>query len=201
MAYSEYTNLAKLKKKFGIQHQVEDWISNASILAILPSDFLQKELEIGLKLPLNTEKARSENLISPLLKEVWRNNADKISYFSGYGFNVDETLGLNGNCDYIFAGRPKLIDVENPIFCLVEAKNGVVDNAYAQCAAEMYAALLYNEQFGEKIEEVYGCATNGYEWVFLKLKDKNLSIDNQRFSIKDVAFILGIFQSIIEDLK
>lgn len=200
MAYSEYTTLAKLKKRLGIEHKAEFWVKTADIQTIEPSLILQAELELGLRLPLNTEKARSENLISPVLKEVLRKNEDKISYFSGYGFNVDDKLGLNGNCDYLFAGRPKLLDVENPVFCLVEAKNGIVDNAYAQCAAEMYAALLYNEQGGKTIDTIYGCATNGYEWVFLKLEHQMILIDNQSLSIKETSTILGVFQFIIGEV-
>ena len=198
MSYPEYTNLAKLKKRLQIVHQADNWVQTTNFIPLKPSKFLQAALKLGLRLPINTEKARSENLISPVLKEVLRKNEHRISYFSGYRFNVDEQLGLTGNCDYLFAAQPKLLDVENPVFCLVEAKNGVVDNAYAQCAAEMYAAQLYNQQFGEEVKNIYGCATNGYEWVFLKLKKQLVSIDNERISINEVENILGIFQYIIE---
>jgi hypothetical protein len=202
MPYSEYTNLAKLKKKLGIEHQAKNWVKTENIEPIAPSELLKMEIDLGLRLPLNTEKARSENLISPVLKEVLRRNEDLISYFSGYGFNVDESLGLNGNCDYLLAARPHLLDVENPVFCLVEAKNGVVDEAYAQCAAEMYAASLYNKQFDDTsaTKIIYGCATNGYEWVFLMLQKQVVLIDNQSISIKDLPVLLGIFQFIIKQI-
>lgn len=199
MSYSNFTNLIQLKKRLGISHQAYNWTKKIKVQPIPPSGLLKSELEFGLELPLNTEKARSENLISPLLKEVLRLNRNTISYFSGYGFNVDEKLGLKGNCDYIFAARPRLLDVENPVFCMVEAKNGIVADAYAQCAAEMYAAILFNQQLGQAIETVYGCATNGYEWVFLKLENKSLLIDNKSLSINEPGVLLGIFQFVIDE--
>lgn len=202
MPYSEYTSLSKLKQRLKIQHQASAWLSAIAIENIVPSEILKGDISLGLRLPLNTEKARSENLISPILREVLRRNEDKISFFSGYGFNVDESLGLNGNCDYLLAGRPYLLDVESPVFCLVEAKNGVVDDAYAQCAAEMHAASLYNAQQTENAyQDIFGCATNGYEWVFLKYKKSQILIDNQHISINETARLLGIFQYIISQTK
>ena len=202
MPYSEYTSLTKLKQRLNVQHKAMAWLSAENIESITPSNTLTADISLGLRLPLNTEKARSENLISPLLREVLRRNEDEISFFSGYGFNVDESLGLNGNCDYLLAGRPHLLDVENPVFCLVEAKNGVVDEAYAQCAAEMYAASIYNAQQAEaEPQTIFGCATNGYEWVFLKLIGKQILIDNQHISINETARLLGIFQYVITQSK
>jgi hypothetical protein len=197
MPYSEYNQLAKLKKRLGIQHQAKPWIASVSLPNIPITDVLREELKAGLRLPLNNEKARSENLISPVLKYLWRVNEAQISYFSGYGFNVDDKLGLNGNCDYLFSARPHLLDVENPVCCLVEAKNGVVDEAYAQCAAEMCAAQRFNEAAGEPTPIVYGCATNGYEWVFLRLNGNALEIDNQSIAIQSVDRVLNVFQYII----
>lgn len=202
MPYSEYTSLSKLRQRLGVEHQALPWLSKVVIEPVAPSETLQADISLGLRLPLNTEKARSENLISPLLREVLRKHEDEISFFSGYGFNVDENLGLNGNCDFLLAGRPHLLDVESPVFCLVEAKNGVVDEAYAQCAAEMYAASIYNAQNADVPNQtIFGCATNGYEWVFLQLKSKLIFIDNQHISINNTAHLLGIFQYIISQSK
>lgn len=200
MPYSEFTSLAKLRHRFGIRNQTKRWFDLNVIAAIEPSEWLKRDINFGLEEPLNTEKARSENLISPIIKELKIKNADQITYFSGYGFNVDDTKGLNGNCDYIISAKPDIADVESPVFCLVEAKNGVVESGYAQCGAEMYAALLYNEQYGDKIDIVYGACTNGYEWAFLKLEKDVLMIDNKKLLISELPHILGLLQHIVDEV-
>ncbi len=196
MIYSDYSNLSILKKRLGIQHKTRNWLKNITFQTEMPSDHLKADIELAYHLPLSNEKARSESIISPILREVFRKN--KISFFSGYGFAVDNTKGLTGNCDYLFAARPELIEVEQPVFCLVEAKKGVVEEGYAQCAAEMYAAKLYNEQAGEQTDIIYGAVSNGHEWVFLKLENDTVLIDSQRLYIKELPAILGILQWIIE---
>ena len=50
-----------------------------------------------LALSINTEKARSEWLIAPLLAEVWERAAPRVSLYSGLDFNVDPAaLALSG---------------------------------------------------------------------------------------------------------
>jgi len=198
MLYSHYSNLAILKERLGIQHQTKNWLKNIAFPTETPSDHLKADIELAYHLPLSNEKARSESIISPILREVFRKNKAKISFFSGYGFAVDDTKGLTGNCDYLFAARPALVEVEQPVFCLVEAKKGIIEEGYAQCAAEMYAAKLYNEQVGEQTDIIYGAVSNGHEWVFLKLENDTILIDNQRFYIKELPAILGILQWIVE---
>lgn len=78
-----------------------------------------------------------------------------------------------------------------------EAKNRSIEEGFAQCAAEMFAALLFNEQNKNETALMYGCVTNGYEWCFLKLENNKVSIDIKRFFLNDLAHILGVFQLII----
>jgi hypothetical protein len=53
-----------------------------------------------LALNINTEKARSELIIAPLLVELRRLLNREISLFSGIDFTVDENQNLNGFCDF-----------------------------------------------------------------------------------------------------
>ena len=41
----------------------------------------------------------------------------------------------------------------------------------------MYAAQLFNERAGKKQKAIYGCATSGFSWAFLKLENNILNID------------------------
>lgn len=194
MAYSDFT-LMKLKKQFGLEQKKRPLFTD--VTDISPSQRLILDIEEGLQMPKNTEKARSENLVSPVLKEIFRHNKQKLTLFPGYGLNVNSEQGLNGNCDCIIAGRGDIVELTNPIICLVEAKNGVIEDGYGQCGAEMYAASLYNEDLGTPISEMYGIVTNGEEWQFMMLKEKTIYFDTQTFPLNRLPRILGILQDIV----
>ena len=70
-----------------------------------------------------------------------------------------------------------------------------------QCAAQMYAAKLENEEDGEPLDMIYGCVTNSGQWQFLKLENNLISIDEKVYPIDQLQTILGIFQHIIHYYK
>jgi hypothetical protein len=59
------------------------------------------EENLSLAVNINTEKSRSEMIITPILLELRRQLNYEISLFSGKDFNVDSEQGLNGICDYL----------------------------------------------------------------------------------------------------
>ncbi|MFM7578055.1 MAG: hypothetical protein ACKO5Q_14085, partial [Microcystaceae cyanobacterium] len=122
MAFSDFT-LASVKKQFGLTLHEQPHLFQ-SIESISISENLQKTLEenVILALASNTEKARSEMLITPILIELRRLLNNQISFFSGISFNVDPDQGLNGNCDYIISRSSELLFLNTPIITLVEAK-------------------------------------------------------------------------------
>jgi hypothetical protein len=195
MTYSDFT-LTKLKKQFGLEQKRTELFNDVVDSAV--SERLSLDIEEGLTMPKNTEKARSENLVSPVLKEIFRRNKQKLTLFPGYGLTVDTAQGLNGNCDCIIAGRADIMELTNPIICLVEAKNGVVEDGYGQCGAEMYAARLYNEDLGTSIPEMFGIVTNGEEWQFMMLKEQIIYFESKIISLDKLPRILGILQHIVD---
>ena len=164
-----------------------------------PSNLLTTILKenIDLAVSINTEKARSEMIISPILLEVRRNLNNEISLFSGVDFNVDNQQGLNGFCDFLISLSKEQLFVRAPVITLVESKNENLKLGLAECIAEMLAAQLFNEQKQNAIKIVYGAVTIGTIWQFLKLEDKTISIDLTEYYIKDVKKILGILISAI----
>ena len=128
-----------------------------SITLLKPSDLLLQILSINQQLPLQSEKAKSALLITPILNELWQRNPKVFTYFSGYQFNVDTTRGLKGFCYYILCKKYNAVFIESPLCAVVEAKhNQDLLDAVPQCAAEMYAAQLFNEQQGNNIQNIYG---------------------------------------------
>ncbi|MCI5158482.1 MAG: hypothetical protein D3906_08580 [Candidatus Electrothrix sp. AUS1_2] len=194
MAYSDYTPLHKLQHELDIVHY--KGLLFPEINPIEPSRKLQEDLEEARNYSLLTEKAKSEFLITPVLKEVRRSYPAQVGVFSGVSLDL-ESAGLSGFCDFILSREPNTIELTAPIFCLVEAKNRTLEEGFAQCAAEMYAAILFNEENHTPINFMYGCVTNGYDWSFMRLESKRLQIDSARFFLSEIAEILGIFGIIV----
>jgi hypothetical protein len=175
MSYSKFKKLEQLSKELGISYK------NIAFLPYLTKQEVSRKILEDLAdaniTALTTEKAKSENIVSPVLKDFVRSNIEIISSFSGFEFNVDAQQKLTGYCDFILSASGRKLEITAPIFCLVEAKNAEIDKGLAQCGAEMYAGLLFNEKNGIPRKVMYGCVTNAFSWCFLKLEGKELLID------------------------
>ena len=168
MSYSNFT-FNKLKEKYGIDVGNKNLFKSQKIENLQPSAFLSEALGDITIMPLNSEKAKSEILIYPIIRELKRNNSS-ISIFSGYAFNIKGQKDLNGVLDFLISAKAQTVELNSPIFCLVESKNKAADDGLAQCAAEMYASSLFNRQTNEPYEIIYGAVINTYDWFFLKLE-------------------------------
>ena len=79
MAYSDFT-LSKLQRKFGIEYH-RDNLFYLSMNKIMPSERLKMDVDEGLLMPVFSEKAKSELLITPILREIRRTNHNKFTFF------------------------------------------------------------------------------------------------------------------------
>ncbi len=199
MAYSDFT-FAKLKKKYGIGITNVNLFSNKDIPFVEPSKRLIEDIDEAVTMPTLSEKAKSEILIFPVIRELKRNNKN-ISIFSGYNFNIEGEKDLTGTPDFMISANEQIVELLSPIFCLVESKNRLPDEGFAQCAAEMYAARLFNQQTNEPYEIIYGAVTNAYEWVFLKLEGDTVYIDTKRYYLDNLTKLLGILQFVVNQIK
>lgn len=192
MAYSDFT-LADLRHRFGLT--VDE---GADLFAGVPEVELPARLAetlrryLPLALNLNTEKARSELLIAPLLVELKLLHADRLSLFSGIDFTVDAAAGLNGRCDYILARSPEQLALTAPACMLVEAKSENIVGGVPQCLAEMVAALRYNQAEGTGDGTVYGAVTTGVLWRFLSLEGSRASVDAVEYPIQAPRKVFGV---------
>lgn len=197
MAYSKFNSILKFCQHFGLtQHTLLNLFENTELPHFEVSNRLLEDIAEAKMLPLFTEKAKSELIITPILKELKRKNPF-ITFFSGFALNIESIPELNGNPDFILSAKPNLVEIEAPIFCLMESKNKSPDEGYAQCAAEMYAARIYNKEMNDNHFTIYGAVTNGFDWVFLKLEDNNIYIDSERYYISDLNKLLSILQYIV----
>ncbi len=198
MSYRDFS-LKDIHKKFAISNQLVHLFDNLSPLE--PSDWLKTTLSKATSLPLRSEKAKSESIVFPILLEVRAKSNNFITIYSGDHLNVAEKEGLKGECDFILAKDTGTFDINHPIIQVVEAKKHDIDLGVPQCAAQMVGAKLFNEQAGTPTKEVYGCVTTGEEWLFLKLTDKQLFIDRQKYFINQLAILLAIFDLIVSRFR
>jgi len=192
MAYSDF-KLSNVSKIFELTITESSQLF-ADVPEIEPGELLTTILKenIDLAVSINTEKARSEMIIAPILLEIRRKLNYHISLFSGIEFNVDPSKGLNGFCDFLMSNSREQLFISSPILAIVEAKNENLKAGLGQCTAEMVAAQLFNQQEGNEISIIYGAVTTGTVWQFLKLENKVVSIDLTEYFIRDIQKILGI---------
>jgi hypothetical protein len=193
MAYSDFT-LAKVKDVFGLTLDEKQNLFQM-VAGVQPSNLLKQILEENLPLAtaINSEKARSEFLIAPILSEVRRQLNYRIGLFSGTEFNVDAPQGLSGFCDFIFSASAEQYFISAPVIMIVEAKNENIISGLGQCIAAMVAAQLFNQRAGNGLKTIFGVVTTGTNWKFLTLAQATVHIDSIEYYIKEIDKILGIF--------
>src|SRR5688572_12562326 len=101
MSYSDFT-LPRVQADFGLTvDTTHDPFARVPPTPVGP--VLQQTLERQAPVALmgNTEKARSEWLIAPLLGELWVRSGRRISVLSGIEFEVDPAVGLTGICEFL----------------------------------------------------------------------------------------------------
>lgn len=198
MAYSDFT-MTELSNKFGLKERKTHLFSPKTLKPVYPDEMLLRDLEEAALLPVFSEKAKSENMIAPILKEVWRKCDRQFYFYSGYTFNVSEEDKLTGVCDYLFSTEQS-IEIRSTVFCVIEAKNRAVEEGIPQAFAEMYAAQRFNQQNKKLTPIVYGCVTNGYDWLFLKLDNQDAYIDLQRYysGTNELPILLSVLKYVAD---
>jgi hypothetical protein len=200
MSYGDFT-LAKVKKGFGIEI-IEGVSLFDAVAPIASSAFLVEALRRFGQLAtlVNTEKARSEFLIAPILGEVVEQSNRQVSLFSGRNFTVDAERGLQGFCDFILSRSPEQIDVVAPVMTIAEAKNESISSGLGECMAEMIAAQIFNAREGAPVNVIYGAVTTGTNWRFLRLIGSRIWIDDREYFINEIDHILGILMLPFSDI-
>jgi hypothetical protein len=132
----------------------------------------------------SSEFAACENLIYPILKEVWRAAyLNDLQIWSHIPLNFD--ADLSGIPDYFVARRSPLgvVVVEEPYLLVVEGKKDDFERGWGQCLAAMLAAQKLN---GQPNQVLYGIVTNGVVWECGKLRGTHFVQDLQQFTLSDL---------------
>ncbi len=200
MAYSNFS-LNDLETKFGVKFQISDLFS--SFTKIKPSKWLIASLKKGEKLGISNEKSRSERIITPILLEITSlneslMNKNSFAIISGENLDADASLGLNGECDFMFSLGGSQEILAPPIFCIAEAKKQDLEAGMIQASAQVIGAKIFNNNKKFPLETLYGASTTGDVWRFLKYENNEITFDKKRYYTDNLSKLLGILQFIIE---
>ncbi|MBW4512102.1 MAG: hypothetical protein KME64_37235 [Scytonematopsis contorta HA4267-MV1] len=194
MAFSSYKSISVVMKKFQIKYVQTNFMMEREFS--VPNHF-KEELDLLFTDGVidNSEDAICENLIYPVLKEVWKSYRSKLTLWSHQTLTYDEDL--SGIPDYTVTQRNPLgaIVFDKPYFLIVEAKQDKFEEGWGQCLAEMVAVQRINNEL-EK--DIFGIVSNGKIWQFAKLNLDIFTRNKNLYVIQDLdklfAAVNYIFQ-------
>jgi hypothetical protein len=200
MPYSQFNTLHNVRQQLGIKTDFQSLFNDFEPVA--PSAWLLQTLEIYTKhrTAFFNEKSRSEGIVFPILVELQKNYNYTFSLYSGANIDGNKEIGLNGECDFILSNAKQSIELERPIFCIVEAKDNDLDLGIPQCIAQLCGARLFNAKVENFVAPIlYGAVTTGTEWTFLKMIGDEVTIDNDFYSLHNLPQLLGALNHIIKN--
>ena len=194
MAFSNYKSISSVIKKFQIKYVQSNFMLEVEFPA---KESFKEELDLLFTDGVidNSEDAICENLIYPVLKEVWKPYRSKLTLWSHEALAYDEDL--SGIPDYTVTQRNSLSTIvfDKPYFLTVEAKQDKFEEGWSQCLAEMIAVQRINDDF---VSDVFGIVSNGKIWQFGKLVGDVFTRNKNLYMIQDLdklfAAVNYIFQ-------
>lgn len=190
MSFSQFKNIAEVQKAYSIRYEEGVFIFEVDIA--VPQSFVEEfrfnkeNIDI-----FSSEASRSELIISPLLREVYKRHSSKYSFWIQKPISFDDVL--SGTPDYIFSKRSSLgkTVLEMPIVIVVEARKNDFEQGWGQCLAELVASRKIN---GNDLKPVYGVVTDGNLWQFGRLQEHLFIINERNYTIDHIQELYGALE-------
>lgn len=197
MAFTDFKNISEVQKEFNIKFsegsfvQIQEFNPSKQFLEDL--EFSQNHIDI-----FTSEASRCENIIYPILREVYKSYADKYSLWSHKSISYNNQLG--GTPDYIISTKSELgkTVLGRPLLVIVEAKKNDFEQGWGQCLSALVAAQKMNEN---NELPVYGIVTDGELWQFGKLIQNEFTKEKIRLTINDLSEIFGAIAYLLESVE
>ena len=187
MAFTNYKNIADVLKSFPLNYQEKDFIQNIEFEC---DEYFVSRLNTVIQegIVFNSEYAICENIISPILTEVWRGYIQSFLIWSHQPLNYDENL--SGVPDYVVAQRSPRgkVVLEKPYVIVVEAKKDNFEEGWGQCLAEMLAAQKLNNDPSKKL---FGMVSNGKLWEFGVLQEEMFTKNRKYYVLENLEKLMG----------
>jgi hypothetical protein len=195
MSFNSYKSIANVLEEFPLIYEEK------SIIKYIPYQinfYFQERLELVIRegVVFNSEYAICENIISPILTEIWQNYREKCLVWSHQPLNYDDKL--SGIPDYIIAGRSprgKVI-LEQPYLIVVEAKKDNFEEGWGQCLAELIAVQKINNNQEQKL---FGIVSNGKLWEFAQLQNKIFTKNIQAYLLDNLGELMSAINFVFSE--
>ncbi len=194
MAFSDFKAIADVQKRYDIRYQESQFVEAPNLSPpeafLRDFQFYQQTIDI-----FTSEASRSEIVISPLLRELYKNHHTHYSFWIQKSITVD--VVLTGTPDYMFSKRSPLgkTVLETPIVMVVEAKKNDFEQGWGQCLAELVAAQKLNNDLPRS---VYGIVTDGNLWQFGRLAADVFTQNLENFTIDKLPKLYGALEYIAQ---
>jgi hypothetical protein len=197
MAFSSYKIIGEVLKEFQVFYTEANFIVETTFNV---SNYFREDLELVMREGVvdNSESAICENLIYPVIKEVWKQYLKNFILWSHQALTFDNRL--TGFPEYILAKKSHLGKVvfDKPYFILVEAKQDNFETGWAQCLAEMIAAQRLN---GELEIIVFGIVSNGGTWQFGKLEKDVFTRNTTPYTIYELDKLFAAVNYVFQECE
>lgn len=193
MSFSQFKSIADVQKIYNIRYEDGSFVSEADV--IVPQTFVEEFVFNKENIDIfSSEASRSELIISPLLREIYKKHSKDYSFWIQKSITFDDVL--SGTLDYLLSRRSPLgkTVLEPPIVVIVEAKKNDFEQGWGQCLAELVAAQKIN---GDATKPVYGVVTDGNLWQFGRLKEQVFTKNEKNYTIDDLQALFGALEYLV----
>lgn len=187
MPFTQYKTIADVLAEFPMTYQETSFLEHHA-LAIDPSFVDRLQLVLTEGMVFNSEYAICENIISPILTEVWRSYVGELLIWSHQPLRYSDQL--SGTPDYVVARRSPRGKVlfEQPYLILIEAKRDDFEAGWGQCLAELWAAQQLNQE-GDR--PLFGIVSNGKLWEFGRLWGETFTKHPTGYTLDRLSELMG----------
>ena len=197
MPFSRYRSIGAVAKEFQIKYLAADFVTPVQFPV---PDAFREELNLLFTDGVidNSEDAICENLIYPVLKEVWKIYRHQFTLWSHQFLTYNDDL--LGQPDYILAKRSPLgtIVFDQPYFLVIEAKQDKFEEGWGQCLAELVAVQKINNSSEQTL---FGIVTNGKVWQFGKFQEGLFTRNQTFYTIQDLDGLFAAVQYIFQQCE
>ena len=187
MAFTDFNSIAQVQEAFNIKYTEAEYIEYVDIE---PSQAFLEEFKFSQR-HINvfaSEAARCENVIYPVLRDVYKNYVEWFALWSHELISYDEAL--SGTPDYLISTKSELGKTVpgTPIIIVAEAKRNDFIKGWGQCLAELVAVQKIND---DDQRTVYGIVTDGEFWQFGKLDGNQFTRNETALTISELKKLFG----------
>ena len=195
MAFTDFKSIRQVQEAFDIKYTEADYIQYENLE---PSEAFLEEFEFSQRHIniFSSEASRCENVIYPILRDVYKNYVEWFSLWSHESISYDAEL--SGTPDYLVSTKSALGKTVPgiPILIVVEAKRNDFVIGWGQCLAELVAVQKINN---DTLKHVYGIVTDGTLWQFGKLAGDLFTLSEIALTINELKKIFGAIGYLMRD--